>query len=90
MTKQELINTIAERAEINKIDVEHAINTAFNVAKEAIAMVDSIFTSWFWNPFPKATTSESCTEYHGRNFGCGSRNNCSAFQALQGFQGASK
>lgn len=40
MTKQELINTIAERAEINKIDVEHAINTAFNVAKEAIAIIE--------------------------------------------------
>lgn len=39
MTKQELINTIAERAEINKIDVEHATNTAFDVAKETIAMV---------------------------------------------------
>lgn len=53
MTKQELINTIAERAEINKIDVEHAINTAFNVAKEAIANGDSIFIRGFGTLSPK-------------------------------------
>lgn len=53
MTKQELINTIAERAEINKIDVEHAINAAFDVAKETIANGDSIFIRGFGTLSPK-------------------------------------
>lgn len=53
MTRQELINTIAERAEINEIDVERAINTAFDVAKETIADGDSTFIRSFGTLSPK-------------------------------------
>lgn len=53
MTKQELVSIIAERAEINKIDVEHAVNTAIEVVREAISNGDSIFIRGLGTLSPK-------------------------------------